>query len=68
MFSITKRSVDFIERQAKAGKPFFVQLSHYANHGQFQARKSTLEKYEKKPVFQKIAVKRELPTHNSRPQ
>jgi arylsulfatase A-like enzyme len=59
MFSITRRSVDFMERQARAGKPFFVQLSHYANHGQFQARRATLEKHEKDPVFQKIAVKRE---------
>lgn len=59
MFSITRRSVDFIERQAKAGKPFFVQLSHYANHGQFQARQATLEKYERNPVFQKIANPRE---------
>ena len=59
MFSITQRSVDFIERQAKAGKPFFVQLSHYANHGQYQARQATLEKYEKNPVFQKITSPRE---------
>lgn len=59
MFSITKRSVGFIERQAKAGKPFFVQLSHYANHGQFQARRATLEKYEKDLVFQKITSPRE---------
>ena len=59
IFSITERSVDFVERQARAGKPFFVQLSHYANHGQFQARQATLEKYEKDPVFQKIASPRE---------
>ena len=59
MFSITRRSVDFIERQAQAGKPFFVQLSHYANHGQYQARPATLEEYEKKPVFQTITSPRE---------
>ncbi|MCA9190160.1 MAG: sulfatase [Planctomycetales bacterium] len=59
MFSITKRSIDFIERQAQAGKPFFVQLSHYANHGQYQARTATLEKYQNNQVFQQIAVKRE---------
>ena len=59
MFSITKRSVDFIERQAKAGKPFYLQISHYANHGQYQARKATLEKYEKEPVFQSITSPRE---------
>ena len=59
MFSITRRGVDFMERQAKAGRPFFLQISHYANHGQYQARKATLEKYEKDPVFQKIASPRE---------
>lgn len=54
MFSITKRSVDFIERQAKAGKPFYVQLSHYATHAKYAAREATLKKNEKKPVFAKI--------------
>ena len=59
IFSITKRSVDFMERQAKAGKPFYVQLSHYATHAAYQARKATLEKNEKNPVFAKIESKRE---------
>jgi arylsulfatase A-like enzyme len=59
MFSITQRSVDFMERQAKAGKPFFVQLSHYATHAAYQARKATLEKNEKNPLFAKIASQRE---------
>ncbi len=59
IFSITKRSVDFMERQTKAGKPFFVQLSHYATHAAYQARKATLEKNEKNPVFAKIESKRE---------
>lgn len=59
MFSITRRSIDFMQRQAKAGKPFFVQLSHYANHGQYQARQATLTKYEQNPVFKKIPIKRE---------
>ena len=59
MFSITRRSVDFIERQAKAGRPFFVQLSHYATHARYQATKPTLEKHQKNPVFAKIAHPRE---------
>ena len=59
MFSITRRSIDFMQRQATAGKPFFVQLSHYANHGQYQARQATLTKYEQNPVFKKIPIKRE---------
>jgi arylsulfatase A-like enzyme len=59
MFSITHRSVDFMERQVRAGKPFFVQISHYAMHAAYQARKATLEKYEKNPLFAKITNKRE---------
>lgn len=59
MFSITKRSVDFIERQARARKPFFVQLSHYATHAQYQARKATLERTEKNPLFSTIENRRE---------
>lgn len=59
MFSITRRSLDFIERQAKAGRPFFVQLSHYATHARYQATKPTLEKYQKNPVFAKIAHPRD---------
>jgi arylsulfatase A-like enzyme len=54
MFSLTRRSVAFIERQAKAGRPFFVQLSHYATHARYQATKPTLEKHQKNPVFAKI--------------
>ena len=59
IFSITQRSVDFIERQAKAAKPFYVQLSHYATHAKYQARAATLAKYEKNPVFAKIENRRE---------
>lgn len=59
MFSITQRSLAFMERQAKAGKPFYLQLSHYATHGHYQARKATLAKNEKNPVFAKIENSRE---------
>ncbi len=59
MFSITRRSVDFIERQAKAGRPFFLQVSHYATHARYQATKKTLAKYQNDPVFAKIENPRE---------
>lgn len=59
MFGITKRSVDFMERQTKAAKPFYLQLSHYATHAKYAARKATLEKNEKNPVFAKIENDRE---------
>ncbi|MCY3002879.1 MAG: sulfatase-like hydrolase/transferase, partial [Planctomycetota bacterium] len=29
-FEITERGIEFVREQAKAGKPFFLQLSHYA--------------------------------------
>lgn len=59
IFSITNRSMDFVERQAKARKPFYVQLSHYATHAFYQARKATLEKYQRNPIFAKSADERE---------
>lgn len=59
MFSITRRSIDFIQRQAKAGRPFFLQVSHYATHARYQATKKTLAKYEKSPAFAKIENQRE---------
>lgn len=30
LLAMTSRGIDFMERQAKAGKPFWLQLSHYA--------------------------------------
>ncbi len=30
LFGMTARGIDFLSRQAKAGKPFYLQLSHYA--------------------------------------
>ncbi len=54
IFSITQRSLDFIGRQAKARKPFYLQISHYATHWRYQARPATLAKYEKDPVFNTI--------------
>ena len=50
IFSVTKRSTDFITRQVKAGKPFYLQVSHYAIHADFVMRQQTLDKYKaKKP-------------------
>jgi len=49
IFSLSKRANDFMEEQVKAGKPFFMQLSHYAAHVQHMARKATKEKYLKLP-------------------
>jgi arylsulfatase A-like enzyme len=59
IFSITQRSLDFIGRQAKARKPFYLQISHYATHWHYQARPATLARYEKDPAFDAIEVERD---------
>ncbi|MEM6654840.1 MAG: sulfatase, partial [Planctomycetota bacterium] len=46
MFSITQDSIDFMQQQNAADKPFFIQMSHYATHGGFQYRPETYEYYE----------------------
>src|SRR4051794_32382616 len=40
-FGMTARGIDFMTRQVKAGKPFFLQLSHYAGRGGTDARPET---------------------------
>ena len=44
IFDITRHTCDFMETQAKAGKPFFVQVSHYAVHLDIFYREKSLEK------------------------
>jgi len=46
IFDLSRRSCRFIEQQTKAGKPFFLQISHYANHLAYQALQETIETYE----------------------
>jgi arylsulfatase A len=48
MYSITGRAINFITRQARAGNPFYLQISHYATHVDLQARKETYEHYKSK--------------------
>ncbi len=40
-FGITERGMDFMARQAKAGKPFYLQISHYAGRGGTDAKPET---------------------------
>jgi arylsulfatase A-like enzyme len=40
-FATAERGMDFMARQAKAGKPFFLQISHYAGRGGPDARPET---------------------------
>jgi len=48
IFSITDRAKDFMTRQVKAGRPFYLQISHYAVHVDMQTQPETLRKYAKK--------------------
>jgi len=40
-FGLTERGLDFLTRQARAGKPFYLQLSHYPGRGGAAARAET---------------------------
>jgi arylsulfatase A-like enzyme len=52
MFSITEKSVAFMRDQVKAGNPFYLQVSHYANHAFHECLPKTREKYAKLPEVQ----------------
>ena len=46
IYSLTRKAEAFLEKQAKTGTPFLLQVSHYANHLDYQALPQTVEKYE----------------------
>ncbi len=46
IFDLSRRGNEFMEKQVQAGKPFFLQISHYANHLKYQAQRDTIEKFE----------------------
>lgn len=46
-FSLAEKANRFIEDQAKADTPFFLQVSFYANHLKFEALPETIAKYER---------------------
>lgn len=46
--SVTDRSIEFIRKQARAGKPFYAQVSYYAVHLRTELMQTSLEKYQKK--------------------
>jgi arylsulfatase A-like enzyme len=52
MFSITEKALGFIEEQAKAGTPFYCQISHYAMHAGSQCLEATRQKYREHPKLQ----------------
>ena len=46
IFGMAERATSFMQRNAKAGRPFFIQLSWNALHAPENAMKATLKKYE----------------------
>jgi len=50
IFGVTSRAMHFMEDQVTAGKPFYVQLSHYAVHSPNKALSSTKAKLASVPV------------------
>lgn len=57
MFSLTEKSVQFMEQQVASKRPFFLQLSHYAMHIWHDSLKETREKYRKLPKGSKYQSK-----------
>ena len=45
IFGMSERAVNFMEKNTKAGKPFFIQLSYHALHYPENALEATKEKY-----------------------
>ena len=45
IFSLTKKAIDFIEKQNELNKPFFLQISHYAIHTNIISKEKTYRKY-----------------------
>lgn len=56
IFSLTKRTGDFIEAQTQANRPWFVQLSHYAVHLKISYRAETLDRLKDRPLGKKHAI------------
>lgn len=61
IFSLSEKTTDFISEQVAAGKPFYVQLSHYAMHIWHDSLQETRDKYKKLPRPSKGADKDYVP-------
>lgn len=47
-FTLAGRATNFMERQVRAGNPFYLQVSHYATHVDIQAQPETYARFTKK--------------------
>lgn len=52
MFSVTERAIGFMEEQVRAGRPFYLQVSHYAMHEGRECLPATRERYVNEPEVQ----------------
>ena len=52
MFSVTEKAIRFMDQQVEAGKPFYLQISHYAMHAGQECLPATREKYADHPLVQ----------------
>ncbi len=48
MDSITGRSIRFMQKEVSDGHPFYLQVSHYATHVNFETRKASYDKFSAK--------------------
>jgi arylsulfatase A-like enzyme len=48
IFSLSRKACEFMDEQVNAGKPFYMQISHYAVHKRLMSLAETQAKYEKK--------------------
>ncbi len=46
IFGITQRAIEFMNAQVRSGNPFYLQVSHYATHEPWQARPSSIKKFQ----------------------
>ena len=61
IFSLTDKSIKFMKEQVAAEKPFYLQLSHYANHIWHDSLRETRKKYKKLPKGKKYEKKDGMP-------
>jgi arylsulfatase A-like enzyme len=52
MFSVTDKAIGFMDQQVKTGKPFYLQISHYAMHEWRECLPATRQKYVNHPEVQ----------------
>lgn len=53
MNSITKKSIDFMDKQVADKKPFFLQISHYATHMKFVSTEESYNYFKEQPKGEK---------------